>query len=221
MSSDFRTSPEKMDGSTALLFTQLADLVYTSGSYDETMDSLCAAAPAMVSGCDHVSLMLRRQEGFATAAANDEVARAVDALERQVGDGPCLDAITDEAWQLDPDLTQASQWPALAERVLAETPVRGVAGFRLLVGAQSATEAAVVTSFISVALAAAHEHEQAQTLRAGLESNREIGKAIGLLMAGHKVGSEQAFAQLKKASQDLNLKITRVASEIVSYHDHR
>jgi hypothetical protein len=123
--------------------------------------------------------------------------------------------------------------------VLAETPVRGVAGFRLLVGAtkggalnffsdtpgaldaQSATEAAVVTSFISVALAAAHEHEQAQTLRAGLESNREIGKAIGLLMAGHKVGSEQAFAQLKKASQDLNLKITRVASEIVSYHDHR
>jgi hypothetical protein len=231
---------EKIDHGTALLFAHLADLVYTGHSYDRMLEDLVAAAPAMVSGCDHASLMLRRGDGsLATAAASDEVGHKVDALEREVGDGPCVDAITDEAWQLDPNLQRSSQWPRLAQRVVAETPVRGVAGFRTLVrgtkvgalnffsdtpdalSTASATEATIVAAFVSVALAAADQHEQAATLRAGLESNREIGKAIGLLMAGHKVNSDAAFAQLKKASQDLNLKIVDVAREVVDYHNRR
>lgn len=233
-------SAEKIDHGTALLFARLADLVYTGHSYDRMLEDLVAAAPAMVSGCDHASLMLRRDDGsLATAAASDEIGYKVDALEREVGDGPCVDAITDEAWQLDPNLQQSSQWPRLAQRVVGETPVRGVAGFRTLVrgtkvgalnffsdtpdalNTASATEATIVAAFVAVALAAADQHEQATTLRAGLESNREIGKAIGLLMAGHKIDSDAAFAQLKKASQDLNLKIADVAREVVDYHNRR
>jgi ANTAR domain/GAF domain len=231
---------ESIDHGTALLFAHLADLVYTGHSYDQILEDLVAAAPAMVSGCDHASLMLRRDDGnLVTAAASDEVGYTIDALEREVGDGPCVDAITDEAWQLDSNLQRSSQWPQLARRVVAETPVRGMAGFRTLVrdtkvGAlnffsdtpdaltpASATEGAIVAAFVSVALAAADQHEEAATLRAGLESNREIGKAIGLLMAGHKINSDAAFAQLKKASQDLNLKIADVAREVVDYHNRR
>lgn len=227
------------DPDTFRVFSRFADLVYTGGTYDETLESVCRLAPQLVSGCDHASLMMRRKDEFVTAAASDEVARIVDELELEVGDGPCVDAVTDEAWQLDGDLTQGCQWPELGRRVLDRTPVRGMAGFRLLirddkVGAlnffsdtpgalddQAAAEATVMVAFASVTIAAAEQREQASTLRAGLESNREIGKAIGLLMAGHRVGADEAFGILKKASQDLNVKIAEVAREIVDYHDKR
>jgi AmiR/NasT family two-component response regulator len=58
-------------------------------------------------------------------------------------------------------------------------------------------------------------------MRAGLESNREIGKAVGLLMAFHKINDEDAFGLLRKASQDLNLKVAEVARRVVAHHNTR
>ena len=48
----------------------------------------------------------------------------------------------------------------------------------------------MLASFVTVALLAANERKTAQTLRAGLASNREIGKAIGLMMAFHKISDD-------------------------------
>ena len=62
---------------------------------------------------------------------------------------------------------------------------------------------------------------QARTLREGLDSNREIGKAVGLMMAFHKVGDDDAFDILRKASQDMNLKISEIAGQIVHHHNQR
>jgi len=68
-----------------------------------------------------------------TVAVSDDVARRVDDLERANREGPCLDAIVDKTTQLEPDLTSPSQWPQLARQVLADSPVRGVAGFRIII----------------------------------------------------------------------------------------
>lgn len=67
-------------------------------------------------------------------AASDSIASKVDKLQRALNEGPCLDAIAEEAPQVDPDITAGSQWPNLSRQVVAETPVRGIMGFRLLVG---------------------------------------------------------------------------------------
>jgi AmiR/NasT family two-component response regulator len=82
-------------------------------------------------------------------------------------------------------------------------------------------EGAVVTSFMSVALLAAHKKQAAASLRAGLESNREIGKAVGLMMAFHKVDDQAAFDMLRKASQDMNIKLAEVARQFVAHHNSR
>lgn len=224
------------DTLTGSVFSGLADLVYGGGSYDNLFDALCRAAPRIVQGCDHASLMVRRGRDFETAACNDDIAEHVDLLEREVGDGPCVDAILDEEYQLDPDLTSHSQWPRLATRVLRDTPVRGMAGFRMLVDGKkvgalnvfsdtpgeltvaSADQATILAAFASVALIAVEEKQQVSTLREGLESNREIGKAVGLLMAAHKVDDDEAFTILRKASQDMNIKVSEVAREVL---DHR
>jgi GAF domain-containing protein len=231
---DWRSDDEDGPGA---VFRELARLVYTGDDYTAMYQAICDAAVRLVDGCDHASLMLEQRGRMTTAAASDEIARHVDKLERQAGQGPCLDAIHEESVQLDSDLTVSSTWPLLREGVVTETPVRGLAGFRLIVddrkvgalnlfsdtpGAlseHSVDQAVVLAAFTSVVLIAASHEEQARTLREGLASNREIGKAIGLMMAFHKVDDDQAFEVLRRASQDMNLKLTDVAGQIIDHHN--
>jgi GAF domain-containing protein len=222
----------------AAVFAGLARIVYAPDSLDEVLGALCDSAPRLVPGCHHASVMLVRDGRFLTAAASDDIGRRIDATEREIGEGPCLDAIVDEAGQIDADLTDRSSWPRLADWVLTNTPVRGVAGYRLIVDgakvgalnlysdtpgalSRSADQAAVLAAFASVAMIATSRHQLVADLRAGLHSNREIGKAVGLLMAHHKVSDEDAFALLRKASQDMNIKLARVAREVVDHHNQR
>jgi hypothetical protein len=226
------------DAAVAGVFQSLATLVYASDDFSAVHQAVVDAAPRLVEGCDHASLMLRNNDGrFLTAAASDEVAELIDTYERELGEGPCLDAIVDDAVYHDADLLDGSPWPRLSARVLDTTPVRGMAGFRLLVGAQktgalnlfcdrpggldaaSVDQGIVLASFVTVALLAAHERQAANTLRAGLTSNREIGKAVGLLMAFHKISDVEAFGMLRKASQDMNIKLAEVARQVVNHHN--
>ncbi len=224
---------------TAALFRGLAQIVYAAEDFDEVYSSLCKAAPALITGCDHASLMLVSNGRFVTAAASDEIAERVDGFERELGEGPCVDAVSNEAAYVDPSLEEDARWPKLAARVVKETPVRGMAGFRLLVDDQkvgalnlfsdtpgsltelSVNEGAVVGSFVSMALLAANRRHAASSLRRGLESNREIGKAVGLMMAFHKIDDQSALEVLRKASQDMNLKLAEVAREFVAHHNTR
>ncbi len=60
-----------------------------------------------------------------------------------------------------------------------------------------------------------------QSLEQGMRSNREIGKAVGLLMALYKVHDGEAFQMLRRASNDMNVKLNQVAQELVDHHNRR
>jgi GAF domain-containing protein len=217
----------------------LSDILYASETFDEVYSAIVTTAVRIVDGCDHASIMQRGRDGqFRTAVSTDEVARTIDKLEQLHQEGPCLDAIVEDVPQFEDDLSDPStQWPTLAEQVVRQTPVRSAAGFRIIVGDQkigalnlfsdrvggiserSADHAIVLAAFASVAVTSLHHKEQARTLAAGLESNREIGKAVGLLMAFHKVSDAEAFDLLRKASQDMNIKLAQVAREVVEHHN--
>ena len=220
------------------MFDQLATLIYGNGGYTEIYEALVRSAVTLVDGCDHASLMLRGRSGiFDTVAASDSIARQVDDLERKHNEGPCLDAIEQERPRLEPDFAKTTQWPTLAAAIIAETPVRGGAGFRIVVerskigalnlfsdreGAldeASVNQGIILAAFASVVIAAVQNRDRADTLSRGLESNREIGKAIGLMMAFHKISDDAAFDLLRKASQDMNIKIADVARQVVNHHN--
>ena len=55
-----------------------------------------------------------------------------------------------------------------------------------------------------------------EQLRAGLESNRVIGTAIGILMTSHRLNAAQAFKLLTQASQYTNRKLRDIAAEVAS-----
>lgn len=222
---------------TSAVFRSLAEVVYVSDDFTRIYKAIVDAAPHLVEGCDHASLLLRRDGKLVTAASSDEVGARIDELERELGQGPCIDALDHQDVYHDEDLTDGSPWPLLTERVLAETPVRSMAGFAVRSEHESpgalnlfcdtpggltergVEQGIVLAAFVSVALVAARERRSAETLRSGLQSNREIGKAVGLMMAFHKIGDEEAFAMLRRTSQDLNVKLVEVARQIVAHQN--
>lgn len=220
-------------------FAELATIIYGASGFDEIYTAICHAATRLVTGCDHACLTLLSHGQPVTAAASDDTAAHIDRLEREIGDGPCLDAIEDDTAYIDSDLTDGSPWPELSRRALAETSVRGMAGFRLLADGRkqgalnlfsdtpgalterSVDEAIMLVSFTSVALSAAQSAQAVESLKQGLQTNREIGKAVGLMMAFHKVSDDEAFEMLRQTSQDMNIKVLEVAREIVRHHNAR
>ncbi len=226
-------SPGGETADPATVFAALAEIIYQGSGANEMYAAICIAATLTVRGCDHASLLVRDNDRYVTLGASDRLAQRIDELERRAGDGPCIDAIEEETPQIDPDLTTPSLWPKLASVLVAETPVRGAMGFRLLVDkrkgaalnlfsdtanmfdAESAGRAAVLAAFASVAINAVAKGEDAASLRRGLLSNREIGKAVGMLMMLHEMTEEQAFELLRRHSQALNIKLADVAREVI------
>lgn len=222
---------------TAAAFLAMAEFVYGGETYDGIYQALCKAAVDIIPGCDHAAVTtMKAGERPVCEATTDDVAARIDDLEWETGEGPCLDAILTQRYEWDPDITTNASWPKLAQRVLAETPVRGMLGYRIIVGerkvgalnifsdtpgaltAESASIGAILAAFASVALSAATAHEAAESLRGALASNREIGKAIGLLMATQGITDEEAFEQLRAASSQMNVRLAVVAKRIVEAH---
>ncbi|MFY9763822.1 MAG: GAF and ANTAR domain-containing protein [Mycobacterium sp.] len=224
-------SPAAADPST--VFGALAEIIYQGSESSEVYAAICVAATLLVTGCDHASLLVRRDGRYITVGASDRIAQRIDDMERIAGDGPCVDAIEEETPQIETDLTTPDQWHQLAARLVAETPVRGAMGFRILVDrrktgalnlfsdkpnvfdAEAAGQAVVLASFASVAINAVAAGEDVSTLRRGLLSNREIGKAVGMLMMLNGVDEHEAFDVLRRYSQDLNIKLADVARTVI------
>ena len=60
--------------------------------------------------------------------------------------------------------------------------------------------------------------EHSATLEQALQSSREIGTAIGILVEQTNCSPEEAFRMLSQRSQQSNVKIRDLAREIVQRH---
>ena len=227
-------SAESTEAAKAL--SNLAALLYERESFDDIAMAVCLSATSLIPECDHASLMMRVNGRYVTVAASDEVASKIDQLERELCEGPCVDAIEDESAQVERDLSRPSQWPALAKAVIESTDVRAAMAFRIRTGtaktgalnmfsdkpgafgSDAVDQAVIVAAFASVLVTARVHEEQVETLRTGLTTSREISKAVGLLMAMHKISDVEAFGLLKNASQRANAKLATLARKLVDKH---
>ena len=187
----------------------------------------------LIDGCDRAAIGVLDGERFRSAAATDDVMRLIDELQNEVGEGPCLEASVDNVAQVDNDIATDSKWPRLAAIVVERTPVRAMLAVPLIdegrrAGAlnvfadrtdafdgEAVENAAILASFASVALSGAGHAARAEQLEVGMATNREIGAAVGILMATHNITQDQAFELLSNASQRLNRKLRDIASGIV------
>lgn len=62
-------------------------------------------------------------------------------------------------------------------------------------------------------------HDEVAQLREAVQSQRDIGMAVGLLSARFGLSTEQAWRTMQRISQDTNTKVRTVARVLVATHD--
>jgi ANTAR domain len=71
------------------------------------------------------------------------------------------------------------------------------------------------SGFADLVREACEQRERADNLEIALGSARIIGIAIGILVARHNVTPDEAFAELRRASQTQSRKVRDIADELV------
>lgn len=215
-------------------FAQIARDLQTEATPEQAGTRIVAAAVQTVPGCHHAGVSLVYRYGrIETTAASDDVAAAVDAIQYELRQGPCLETIRDHESYLISDLATESRWPSFSRRAAEEIGIRSMLSLRLFVGDDTLGAlnlysrevdafdedgraiGAILAAHAAVAMSTARDRQRAEHLERAVESNREIGMAMGVVMANGLQTPEQAFEMLRRASQQLNVKLREVASAVV------
>jgi GAF domain-containing protein len=222
--------------------SQLATVVLGEQTLEELLSTVVRLARSAIPGVDGVSISLADRGALTTSHASDDVVRELDGVQYRDGTGPCIDAFRRGEPVCLAVLHDGARYPHFAAAAeqrfmtgVLSTPlaVRGDA-----VGALNCYSASVdrfddaavevVTAFArhaSVLLANATRLAAATTTNDQLEqallSRDLIGQAKGILMERSGCSADQAFGELRRASQHENKKLTAVALEVVEGRRHR
>ncbi|MEO7261766.1 MAG: GAF and ANTAR domain-containing protein [Jatrophihabitantaceae bacterium] len=215
-------------------FAALARELATQPSLAATLQAIVEHAAATIPGAQDAAITMKRgSRRYETVASTAPLPLEVDAIQYRTLEGPCLQALELHHVFRSDDLGADARWPNFGREVTAHTAAVSMMSHRLFledsksIGAlnlYSRKPAACaeleltalddLATHCAIALATATEREQNQHLRAALDSNRDIGIAIGILMAIKLVTKQQAFDALRITSQHTHRKLHLVAPEV-------
>lgn len=180
-------------------------------------------------------ITMRRDGRPMTVAYSDDLARSVDEVQYEMGDGPCLHALRTEKVVLIDDLATNPAWDSYRERALRlgvrsllSVPI-AADGVRAAMNVYAAKPHAFdaeaiehgraladdVGRAIVLAIRIGEHAELSEQLRTALASRAVINQAIGITMGQNRCTPQAAFEVLRRASQNRNIKLRVVATGIV------
>ncbi len=200
------------------------------GDLADTLRRITRAAQDMVPGVDYASISIWRSGGtLETVAATDSLVDVVDALQYQLREGPCYDAVIAERFTGSGDLRSDFRWPTFGPRVaelglVSQLAIRLHDDSAMRVGLnlsscqrdafeESRQVAGIFASHAKVALGYARKID---TLSAAIATRQVIGEAVGIVIERYGLDEERAFEFLIRLSQNSNVKLRTVAAEIVA-----
>lgn len=210
--------------------SELALELQHQGDSQQVLTSVVHAAIELIPGVEDASISVvlgRRNAG--SRAPSGALPALVDQVQNDLGEGPCLSAVYEEKTVLIADMSAETRWPSFAPRALAAGAAAMLA-FQLSVrddnlgalnlyarAAGAFTDESIqigqlVATHASVAFAEIQETEQ---LREAVATRDLIGQAKGILMERYKLGSQDAFLLLSRASQETNTKLRDIAERLV------
>lgn len=229
------------------LASQLAHLtvaLLNAPTVADVLAQVVTAAHRVVPGADLVSVTLRSTDGFFhTPAETSAEAVALDHIQYRTGQGPCVEAARNPgpAQIRSDDLAGEPTWPLFGPEA-ARRGVHSVLSVALVPDAQPRFSGALniysrrpgalapdahepallVATHASLALASTAAVTRADLVTAQLhqaiESRDVIGQAKGILMQRRGITADEAFDVLRRASQDLNVKLADVARTLATRH---
>lgn len=189
-------------------------------------------SPEVIEGVDAADVTLLLDGTTVSRVATGELARAMDELQRAVGEGPCLTALGEGRRVVAPDLVRERRWSTFAPAAVG-LGIRSVVAHPLVVevdarprrlgalnlfGRRPGPErfaielGSVLAAHCAVVL---HMDLHSDQLQTALDSRDVIGQAKGVLMERHGIDADQAFGLLRRGSMDRNVKLRELAAIVV------
>ncbi|HET8614213.1 MAG TPA: GAF and ANTAR domain-containing protein [Actinomycetales bacterium] len=211
-------------------FATIAQQLMASTSESPTVRRVVDLVVETVERCHYAGVSLRHGNGRvdSPACTDDRVAKA-DALQYELQEGPCLDAIRADELYVVRDLTSEWRWPSWA-------PAAAALGFASIVSVRLSTAHGVVGAlnlysretdafdedavnvacvFAMHAANALWATQEVEGLRTAMRTRHLIGMAQGVLMERHGLSEDAAFEVLRRYSQIHNVKLREVASQVL------
>ncbi len=199
---------------------------------DTVIAELAEHAAAEIPGAQYAGITLTRNaKQIETPACTHHWPLLLDKIQQRHLEGPCLTAAWEEKTVHVRDLETDDRFPNYRRDALAETPIRSIMAFQLFIadeslGAlnvyaeetnafsdESRTLGLIFAAHSSVAWNSARRESQ---FKRALASRDVIGQAKGMIMERYRVDAVQSFELLRKLSQDSNVPLIKVASELVA-----
>lgn len=200
------------------------------GDLDATLRSITDAAVEVLPQVQYSSVTMRHADGTLDSyAMTDEVLVELDRHQFELKEGPCYDGATSMNFAVSSDLSTDERYPNFGP-LAAEVGIRSQAGIRLFENSKTVgglniysrdvgafddigTVGQLLSHQAAVALAYSIE---IQTLREAVHTRGRIGQAVGIVMERYGIPEQRAFAFLTRLSQHRNLKLARVADELIT-----
>lgn len=196
----------------------------------EMLDEAVVIATEIIEGCDLAGMSILHRGGIDTPAASSDVLKRLDELQFEMRQGPCFDALRKHEVVISDDLAADDRWPRWGARVANEIGVGSIVSYRLFTtadtlgamnlysrsthafGPEDVYNGEALAANVAVALADA---QNVTNLESAITTRTVIGQAEGILMERFDLSPAQGFAVLRRVSQDRNIKLNRIAEELV------
>jgi GAF domain-containing protein len=199
---------------------------------DTVIAELAEHAAAEIPGAQYAGVTVTRNaKHIDTPAATHKWPILLDEIQQRHREGPCLTAAWEEMTIHVADLETDDRFPNYRRDALEQTPIRSIMAFQMFIAGEtmgalnvyaeqpnafdqvSRDMGLIFAAHSSVAWNAARRDEQ---FKRALASRDTIGQAKGMIMERYGVDAVQAFEVLRKLSQDSNVPLVQVATELVA-----
>jgi GAF domain-containing protein len=216
----------------------LQNALLNAGNVEQFLHELAVLSTRTVTEGLSCGMTLRqRGRSPVTGACTDPAASAADEVQYQTGDGPCLHALRHAQQVRIDDVATHGRWPRFAKRaaslgirsslslplVADGQPVGALNLYSRKPGAFGEAETRRAEKFarhasgaLTLALRMASCTDLNEQLRSSLVSRAVIDQAVGVIMATEHCPQDKAFALLRTASQNTNVKLRDLAVTIVT-----
>jgi len=217
---------------------ELTELLLATPSFEDYAQHIVTlAADRIVPGTAACGLTLLVGGRATTVAASSDLATRVDEIQYGTGEGPCLAALETGDLVVVTDLQHDDRWDGYRVHALEQgvrsslsvpikrrdTATRGALNLyftfpttfdqgQVKEGLHFADKAA---GALELATRLAEHATTTAQLQEAMASRSVIDQAIGIVMAQNRCSAEDAFDVLRKASQNRNVKLRVIATDVV------
>lgn len=217
---------------------ELTDLLLATPSFEDYAQHIVTFAAARIvpdtSSCGLTMVIDGRPR---TVASSSQLASRVDEIQYGHAQGPCLESLAQTVVVVVEDLERDHRWQGYRQHALAQgvrsslsvpirsrdEPARGALNLyftqvtdfdagHVNEGAHFADQA---SGALELATRLAEHATTTAQLREAMTSRSVIDHAIGIVMAQNRCPPEEAFDLLRRASQNRNVKLRVIATDIV------